>query len=97
MDSESWHKGTLAHRVLPDGRLLGVFPQIYTYRLTLSEAGDFYGYGKAWCYHDPDDAIRACREWDGEGDDPPHGWHREIGAPYRRREDGDPGREYINP
>lgn len=86
---------SIAHRVLENGMELTVYPMLFTFRLCLGPAGA-PTYDDAWCYHKADDAVRACEEWDGEGDDPPFGWHRHIGT-GRRRPDGDPSKEYIQP
>lgn len=85
---------SLYRRELEDGRVLIVTPMIYTTRLCI---GDDLGYDKGWCYETAADAIAAAAEWDGSNDDPPGGWHREIGAPWRRRPSGDREREFCAP
>lgn len=78
---------------LPDGRLVAVVHMIYTWRLTVGPA-DAYGYDDGWCYPTEEDAIVALVLWDGMGE--PTGWHRHPRS-GRRRPEGDPAREYVNP
>lgn len=86
--------GAIAQRSLGDGRELVLYKMIFTYRLCIG-GEDGYGYDDAWCYHNLASALRALKDWDGEGDDPPYGWHRHIGS-GRRRPDGDPAKEYVD-
>lgn len=88
--------GCLYTRYLDDGRELSVAPMTFgKARLCLGPAGEG-GYDDAYCYATAGQAILAAAEWDGEGDDPPYGWHRHIGS-GRRRPDGDPEKEYVAP
>lgn len=84
--------GWAAHRVLDDGRVLAVAPQIFTYRLVIGPVGAGW-IDDCWCYHDLRTAVDQVGTWDGVGE--PTGWHRH---PFtgRRRPDGDPAGEYIN-
>jgi hypothetical protein len=87
-------EGTLATLITPGGRELSVAPMTFgKARLCVGVPGDPC-YEDGWCYATPAQAILAAMEWDGEGDDPPYGWHRHIGS-GRRRPDGDPEREYV--
>lgn len=86
-------EGTLMQRPLGDGRELVVHKMMFTYRLCIGSE-DGAEYDDAWCYDHISDALLACEEWDGVGDDPPHGWHRHIGT-GRRRPNGDSAREYV--
>lgn len=84
--------GCLYRRELGNGRLLVVAPMTFgKVRLCIGPAGE-PTYEDGWCYEDQRVAIVAAETWDGEGD-PPVGWHRQIST-GRRREDGDPEREY---
>ena len=91
--AKSGREGSIYNRELEDGRELTVYPMLFTFRLCIGEAGAGT-YDDAWCYDNAFDAILAAKDWDGKGDDPPHGWHRHIGS-GRRRPDGDPTREYV--
>lgn len=86
-------EGSLATRLLEDGRELTVYPMTFgKARLCIGDP-DSGMYDDGWCYEDPRVAVTACESWDGE-DDPPVGWHRQIST-GRRREDGDPEKEYV--
>lgn len=87
--------GALGQRALEDGRELVVYPMLFTWRLCIGPI-DGSGYDDAWCYESPSSALEALATWDGEGDDPPCGWHRHPRT-GRRRPNGDPGQEYLNP
>lgn len=87
----------LYERVLPDGREISVLLMIFSYRICI---GDDYGYGYSdgWCYpHGLGSAfvIAAAESWDGTGD-PADGWVKHIGS-SRRRPNGDPAQEYVEP
>lgn len=90
--AETPYPGAIYHRELPDGRVIVIYPQIFTTRLCIGPAKG-QTYDDAWCYHHPDVALVAASQWDGQND-PPDGWHRHIGT-GRRRPHGDPTREYI--
>jgi hypothetical protein len=84
-------EGALYWRDLGEGCEIVVYPMTYgKARLCYSEGGTIVN---AFCYAKPDRAIEAAKAWDGEGD-PLDGWHRN---PFtgRRREDGDPNKEYV--
>lgn len=80
-------------RQLPDGRYVAVFPFLFTWGVVIGTS--WATYDDRWCYHDMELAIAAAFTWDGNGD-PPDGWHRHT-TTGRRRPDGDPAREYVNP
>lgn len=84
-------EGALAQRLLPDGRELVVYPQLFTSRLIVGMP-DAQWYDDCWCYHRPEDAIAAMNEWDGKGE--PTGWHRHPPS-GRRRPEGDAAAEYV--
>lgn len=89
------HSGYVSPRVLPDGRWAAVMPLIYTGAIITMKASHAHlCYEDRWCYHSIADATKALKAWDGEGE--PAGWHRHP-ASGRRREDGDPLKEYVNP
>jgi hypothetical protein len=69
-----------------------VYPMGLNTRVCLSERGKWGGILDAWCYRDPARAMEAAAAWSGTGD-PLDGWHRNP-ITGRRREDGDPAREY---
>ncbi len=85
----------LHRRVLDDGRVLYLWPMLgNNLRISLSRDLDDKGFHSNYCYHDTREAWRNAIGWDGEGD--PEGWVRHIET-ARRRPDGDPEREYVNP
>ncbi len=61
--------GELLRRLLDDGRVIVVSPQIWSVILTI---GPFEGdrYDNSWSYPTVEDAMEAAREWDGEGEPP---------------------------
>lgn len=92
-----WHEGAehLDERDLGDGRTLYLDPMMLgNVRLNIGKTGDRINYDDGYCYHDPDAAWRALLGWNGEGD--PEGWYRHT-TTGRRRPEGDPEREYIEP
>lgn len=86
------YEGSLAVRTLEDGRVVVLYPMIYTTRLCIGPA-ESPCYDDAWCYPDVGTGLLAFATWDGEGD-PPEGWTRHP-ASGRRRPDGDPAQEYV--
>lgn len=90
------HEGALYCRTLADGRFISVQPMgcglSYLY---LSPAAVAPWYDRTFCYRDRRRCILAAMLWDGD-DDPMVGWDREIQT-GRRRPDGDPSREYVQP
>lgn len=79
------YQGALCHRDLDDGRVLVLYPMLFTWRLCLGWQGDA-GYTRAWCYP-PErlaDAINAQGRWDGNTADPPGRWIKEVGTERRR-------------
>jgi hypothetical protein len=86
-------EGCLFSRLLEDGRQIDVTSMTFGKgRLCIGPIEGMYDDG--WCYASHVQAILAACAWDGEGDDPPFGWHRHIRT-GRRRPDGDPEREYV--
>jgi hypothetical protein len=82
------------YRALPDDYEVCVYRMMLgNWRVCYGEQGAWGGIVRAFCYRDPELAIRAASEWNGEGD-PLLGWHRDIMG-NRARPDGDPEREEI--
>lgn len=86
--------GALFQKPLPHGMEAVVYPRMYNSILTYGPANDPYGYTTHWCYETPGQAIMAAEEWDGTGE--PEGWFRHA-ASGRRRPNGDPDKEYVDP
>lgn len=83
--------GALYWRDLGDGQEIVVYPMTFgKARLCFSENNLITN---GYCYQDPSLAVRAGKQWSGEGD-PLDGWHRN---PFdgRRREGGDPEKEEV--
>mgnify|MGYP000904736585 FL=1 len=94
----SWHfwkdgGQTLLARRIDARRYMAVMPLLYTHAIIWGYVSDEQQYEDRWCYHSADAAVVAATVWSGEGE--PDGWHRH---PFsgRRREDGDPAREYVS-
>lgn len=80
---------------LPDGRIAWVTRLMFTYAICVaSQEIVATGYDDRWCYKTRADAIEALEDWTTEPE--PTGWHRNPKT-GRRRPDGDPAKEYINP
>jgi hypothetical protein len=91
-DAEPERVGALYWRPLPDGYEVVVYPMSFgKARLCYGQQGED-GYLDAFCYERPLRAIEAASVWTGEGD-PLDGWHRNP-ITGRRRENGDPAKEY---
>lgn len=87
--------GYAAGRVFPNGRVAAVTPMTFGKgRLVMTErVRDWkWSYDDAWCYQTLQEAMDALAKWDGEGE--PEGWFRNPRT-GRRREGGNPAREYI--
>lgn len=73
------HDGAVGERELPDGRVVVLYPTVYTWRLCVGAADDRYGYDEAWCY--PSDALKTAMgelaTWDGAGN-PADGWIKHV-------------------
>jgi hypothetical protein len=61
-------------RELPDGRIIGVLPMLFTHGLYVGMTE--YSYDRRYCYENNRDALEAARTWDGKGD-PPGPWIKE--------------------
>lgn len=81
-------------RPLSGGRWAGIMRFMFTYAIIVGRMGDECGYDDRWCYKTYLGAFTALEAWDGEGE--PEGWHRHPTS-GRRRTEGDPDTEYVNP
>jgi hypothetical protein len=90
------HFGYKEPRVLPDGRFTAIHDRmIYTSAIIICSRPNINSsIDERFCYHDVETATAALAKWDGTGE--PEGWHRHIPS-GRRRDKGDPLKEYINP
>lgn len=80
-----------------DGRAGWVMRMMFGARLIVGRCREDWRsdeYDDGWCYKDVSLATAALDRWDGTGE--PEGWHRHPTS-GRRRPDGDPSREYVNP
>jgi len=84
--------GYLNYREFDNGRDAAIVPMLYTHALVADL--DNFGYGDRWCYKTFEGAQNALAEWSGDGE--PNGWHRHPDT-GRRRENGDPEKETIQP
>lgn len=90
------YEGAIGWKNLDDGRVIVAYNMIYNMRICVGPQMGF-GYDRGWCYpkHSVGIVIAALHAWDGNND-PPDGWMKEVGT-GRRRPDGDPSREYVEP
>ncbi len=86
--------GFIARKDLEDGRYITLTPQLYGTLLTLSQAGNEYGYSEAYTYDNPEKAVASYEAWEGNGE--PNGWIRHIPS-NRRRPNGDAAQEHVSP
>ncbi|MFG7180689.1 hypothetical protein ACGYQ5_14270 [Burkholderia pseudomallei] len=84
--------GCSDYTTFANGRDAMIMRLMYTHAI-IADLTTMY-YGDRWCYHTYADAKAALTAWDGEGE--PSGWHRHPDS-GRRRPNGDPAREYVNP
>ena len=82
--------------VMPHGdHYYAVYPLAFHWTMIYGRVEDVTGYDDRWCYASESLALGSYLEWaerDFKGD--PLGWHRHPST-GRRREDGDPSKEYI--
>jgi hypothetical protein len=92
-----WGDTPAMRRTLPDGRQVGVVPMLFIWAVIVT-TGDLTnpldGYDDRWCYRGLASAIEAAWQWDGTGE--PTGWIRHP-ISGRRRDNGDPATEYVQP
>jgi len=79
-------------RAIDDDYEITVYRMGLNTRVCMGERGTFGAILDAWCYLDPRRAMEAAAAWSGTGD-PIDGWHRNP-ITGRRREGGDPAKEY---
>ncbi len=80
-------------RYFDDGlRYAAIKPLLFHWTMIVGIVGDRAGFDDRWCYGDRAAAERGLRDWSGDGD--PAGWNRHPKT-GRRRDGGDPAREYV--
>lgn len=78
-------------------RYVAIVNFVYTVGIISGERiHETIGYDDRWCYENMALAHKAFEEWDGAVGTEPQGWHRHPNT-GRRRPDGTPESEYINP
>jgi hypothetical protein len=80
---------------LGDGIIAAIRPLLFHWTMNVCVVGDLFSIYDRWCYANKQLAEYALDQWNGKGD-APVGWHRHP-ATSRRRPDGDPVKEYIDP
>ncbi len=75
-----WYEGAVAHRDLPDGRVLVLYEMIFNVRLCVGPQNEPW-YDRGFCYDKADrrDALVALASWDGNGT-PPGKVKKEVGT-----------------
>lgn len=87
----------LALRLFEDGMYAGVRPLMFHYTIIFGHVDDDFGYDDRWCYTDNFVAVlMALENWRYPEQREPEGWQRNPRT-SRRRPDGDPTKEYIEP
>jgi len=82
--------------ILPDGREVSVIPMTFNKaRIVVGPPGSPF-LDDGWCYASVDHAKAALLGWDPLKDREPSGWFRNPKT-GRRRPDGDPAKEYVEP
>lgn len=87
-------QGYLTPEVLPEGRYKAILPLMYTHAIVVGRLGDETGYDDRWCFKSLAEARGAFEAWGGTGE--PEGWVRHPTS-GRRRPEGIPELEYVNP
>jgi hypothetical protein len=88
-----WH--VWPHRPLEDGRLLALQPLLFDgWRLHVVRDGIAETSSDVYDFQESSWALDALQGWSGEGE--PEGWYRHKPS-NRRRPDGDPTKEYVQP
>lgn len=84
----------VGQRPLADGRIITLYPQMFTLLLTVSspESLAIGIYDESYEYQDFDAGMTAFAVWDGTGE--PKDWYRHRPS-HRRREGGDPAKEEV--
>ena len=87
----------LAPWPMGNGKWVAVSRFMFTHGILTGQMFDDWGYDDRWCFDHFGLALHSLAEWQSrnfEGE--PIGWHRHPDS-GRRRPDGDPAKEYINP
>lgn len=92
-----WNEERLVWTVKETDRFyVEVMPLLFTAAIILTDKMHPEGYTDRWCYTSPQAAWAAALAWDPDMAMEPAGWHRHP-TTGRRRPDGDPTQEYVNP
>lgn len=76
------------------GRIVGLQRFMFTWAILADITP--WSYEERWCFHSEQVARAALDAWDGAEGTDPHGWHKHIPS-CRRRENGDPATETVEP
>ena len=81
-----------------DDMWVAIYPFIFTVAIITGTVDEQRtGYSDRWCYNSMNEAIDALGRWALTGfDGEPSGWHRHPSS-GRRRPNGAPDEEYVNP
>lgn len=69
------HQESVPCRDLPDGRCIALWPQLFTYKLTIGRRSASC-YDDMWCYARREHGLLAMQRWNPETDPEPVGWIR---------------------
>jgi hypothetical protein len=83
-----------APKVIRPGVYACIMPLMFTHAIITGRIGDRMGYDDRWCFSSLAKAQAALDAWDGAGE--PQGWHRHPRT-GRRRIEGGPATEYVDP
>lgn len=84
-------------RIFEDGTYAVIKALMFHYTIIYGALGDVYGYDNRWCYGDRLAPVQAAlAAWDYPEQKEPEGWQRHPDT-GRRRPNGDPSKEYIDP
>lgn len=76
-DVPTRRRGSLATRLLEDGRELTLYPMLFgNTRLCIGDPDESF-YDQGWCYHDTVAAVIELATWDGVGE--PAGYYKRVG------------------
>jgi hypothetical protein len=89
--------GYLSPTPMGDGQYLVLHRLMFHWTMIRGTMFDDWGYEDRWCYADLKKASAGLVDWWSRGfEGEPTGWHRHPDT-GRRRPDGDPSQEYIDP
>lgn len=88
------HPDAIYHRYLDEDTEITVYRMGFGWRVNYGETGVFGYIEDCYCFKSRERALEAAAVWNGKS---PilDGWHRNP-ITGRRREDGDPAKEYIH-